>query len=162
MRNYILILCALASLAFRPAPVIVEMYLPEATISITAETMTEKYHDLATRLPFNLGDIIIAHSYLAGTNFYDLNLLDHVTVEYSDGTFKLFEVRKISALIGDVPKTVTTKLFMDGAWVNVSDAILNHIHKDGIVMVTCLTNDHGRGEPTGRLFVELSPHAKGK
>jgi hypothetical protein len=101
----------------------------------------------------------LAHNYLAGATFFDVELGDVITLTYSDGSTDNFEVTQLRRLQAVSPNSTTSR-FIDLDNNNASLSAVDLFYqtygvKDALVMQTCIAN--GAELSWGRLFIVATP-----
>ena len=120
------------------------------------------------QMEFDHGTLVYAHSYLAGTMFYDIAAGDIVHAIYSDGSLQSFEVVSSSIYIPRGTDEAATganfevRLDGIGEWLRLHDVLRNHIEADDLTLYTCFGANKGFGVTTGRLIVDLEPISRSK
>jgi hypothetical protein len=105
--------------------------------------------------------LLLAHSNLAGTNFYDLKEGEKVTAIYDDSSFMVYEVsQKDSFSAKNSLEAISGNDFMmrvDDEWRMMLDVLTDYQSLNSITLLTCYAGNKGFDVVTGRLFIELIP-----
>ena len=124
-------------------------------VSTKPETITQ--FDAASRFQ-TIG--LLAHNYLAGTHFSDLQPQQLVTVVFGDGRLSYYqveEVQRYQALSPNSPQSDFVDLNNDGNEQITAADVFQRVYTlgDRVVFQTCIFND---GDPSwGRLFIIATP-----
>jgi hypothetical protein len=102
---------------------------------------------------------IVAHNYLAGADFFNLNIGQSIVVVYGDGhhiTYTVSDVRQYQALSPNSPYSNFVNLDYPEKQLSATDLFYETYGvSDRLVLQTCIAND--ASDSWGRLFVIAEP-----
>ena len=142
---------------------IILLYLAAQMMTITPMTTVPTVDGVLGYQTGSNANLLLAHSYLAGTHFYDLQAGDIVTAIYSDGTSEQLEVKRTDIFIARASLDAiggTNFMFDNGQ--TVSQVFDEYASPETITLITCYAGDKGFAVVTGRIFIELQQVTDGR
>ncbi|MCB2180253.1 hypothetical protein KQH54_03940 [bacterium] len=123
-------------------------------VSTTAETITE------FGMAQDYGSIgMLAHNYLAGEKFFELNVGDDIFLVYGDRevvSYSIVEIASYQALSPNSPYSAFVNLENPGEQLSAADLFYRIYDQDDVLILqTCIANEGN--ESWGRLFVIAVP-----
>ena len=100
------------------------------------------------------GTIGLAHNYMSGEHFHDLQVGDTIYVVNEDLKLIKLQVVKRGEYLFEGEVSVTGSLRVDGNLITLSQLIEMYSEKGSLTLITCWPRV---GETTGQLILKLSP-----
>jgi hypothetical protein len=102
---------------------------------------------------------LLAHNYLAGSSFFDLDVSNRIAIIYGDGSVKFYLIKAVDqyrALSPNSPYSSFEDLHDPGVIISVTE-LFNRIYAPGdrLVLQTCIESNGNLS--WGRLFVTATP-----
>lgn len=100
------------------------------------------------------GTIGLAHNYMSGEHFHDLQLGDTIYIVNEDHELVKLQVVMRGEYLFEGEPSVTGNLWVDGGMITISQLIEKYSSPGSLTLITCWPRG---GETTGQLILKLSP-----
>lgn len=115
------------------------------------DTTTTNLSGYANVSSWSGGTYIYAHNYLAGAEFYDLEIGETIIAFYSDGSTKEFQVANHDEFSFGNPDDELA-LRVNYQWMDIDSVVKLYSSPDTLTLATCFP---AQGQMTGRLYIRL-------
>lgn len=140
--------------------ILVLLYIANHMLTVTPSLHISNSNKVLTLFPSE-STLLLAHSNLAGTIFYDLRQGELVTAIYNDHTAQTYTVDQIGAYAArnssDAISSADFMMRVDNSWRMMTDVLGDFQSPNSITLMTCYASSKGFDVITGRLFIELAP-----